>query len=140
MTPVVIDASAGVEIVGDGARGRALIGLLPPGAEGWVPELFYAEVFGALRRQLLVERIITEDQARVALGRLRRWHLHRASVRPLMESAWGYRHNVSAGDSFYLALADHLGADFLTEDHKLVSAPTFPSHINVLRLPKPASP
>lgn len=140
MTPIVIDASAGVEIVGDSARGRALIQLLPAGAEGWVPEHFYAEVFGALRRRLLVERIITDDQARVALDRLQRWHLHRASVRPLVESAWGYRHNVSAADSLYLALADHLGADFLTEDHRLVGAPTFPKYISVLHLPKPSSP
>ncbi len=32
MTPVVIDASAGVELVADTVRGRALRGLLPPDA------------------------------------------------------------------------------------------------------------
>ena len=53
MTLVVIDASAGVEIVCDTRRGRALARLLPVGAEGWVPEHFYSEVLGVLRWQLL---------------------------------------------------------------------------------------
>jgi hypothetical protein len=38
VTLVVIDASAGVEIVCDTRRGRALARLLPVEAEGWVPE------------------------------------------------------------------------------------------------------
>jgi predicted nucleic acid-binding protein len=32
-------------------------------------------------------------------------------------------------------LAEQLGASFLTDDHRLVQAPTFPSHVPVLRLP-----
>jgi predicted nucleic acid-binding protein len=56
VTAVVIDASAGVEIVGDTRRGRALARLLTADSEGWVPEHFYAEVLGVLRRRLLIER------------------------------------------------------------------------------------
>ena len=70
MTAVVIDASAGVEIVADTRRGRALARLVPAEAEGWVPEHFYAEVLGVLRRQLLIEKVITEPQATAALARL----------------------------------------------------------------------
>lgn len=136
MTAVVIDASAGVEIVGDTTRGRALIDLLPAGTEGWVPEHFYVEVIGALRRRLLVEKVINEDQARAAVARLPRWHLHQASVRPLVHAAWSYRHNIAAADAAYIALADHLGAALLTDDHELVGAPTFPRHLNILTLPK----
>lgn len=138
MTPVVIDASAGVEIVGDSRRGRALASLLPSDAEGWVPEHFYAEVVGALRRRLLIERIITEDQAKVAVARLERWHLHRASMRPLIGHAWSYRPNIAVADAFYVTLSEHLSAEFLTDDHKLIGAPTFPAHVRVLSLPKPA--
>lgn len=138
MTAVVIDASAGVEIVGDTRRGRALIDLLPADAQGWVPEHFYVEVIGALRRRLLVEQVISEEQARVAATRLQAWHLHRVSVRPLIDAAWGHRHNIAAADAVYVVLADHLGADLLTDDHKLVGAPTFPGRINVLRVPRPA--
>ncbi len=69
MTPVVIDASAGAEMVGRTRRGQALARLLPTDALGWVPEHFYAEVASVLRRQLLVEPRISETQAlRLSLG------------------------------------------------------------------------
>jgi hypothetical protein len=40
VSPVVIDASAGVELVVDTRRGRALRGLLSAGVLPWVPEIF----------------------------------------------------------------------------------------------------
>ena len=135
MSAVVIDASAGAEIVADTRRGRAFARLVPAGAEGWVPEHFYAEVLGVLRRQFLIEKVITEAQATAAVARLRRWHLHRASVAPLLDAAWTFRHNMTAADALYVSLAENLGAEFLTDDHKLVDGPTFPRHLNVLRLP-----
>ncbi|HEX9504938.1 MAG TPA: hypothetical protein VGA62_02920 [Acidimicrobiia bacterium] len=42
---------------------------MPPTAEGWVPEHFYAEVLAVLRRQFLIERVLTETQATAAVGR-----------------------------------------------------------------------
>jgi predicted nucleic acid-binding protein len=135
---VVVDASAGVQISLDTRRGRALAALIPSGAAAWVPEHFLVEVLAGLRRQLLIERAITADQADAARRRLERWNLRVASVRPFGNEAWGFRHNMSMGDAFYIALASHLGADFLTDDHKLVGAPTFPASINVLSLPKSA--
>ncbi len=134
MRAVVIDASAGVEIVGGGHRGRALARLIPVGAEGWVPEHFYAEVLGVLRRQLRAGVLKTEAEAAAAVGRLRTWHLHRASIAPLVDAAWVYRHNMTAADALYVALASSVGADFLTEDHRLADGPTFPRGVKVLRL------
>jgi predicted nucleic acid-binding protein len=90
VTSVVIDASAGAEIVADTRRGRALARLVPADAEGWVPEHFYAEVLAVVRRRLLIEQTITEAQATAAVGRLRVWHLHKASVAPLIDAAWAY--------------------------------------------------
>jgi predicted nucleic acid-binding protein len=75
VTPVVIDASAGVEILANTARGRRLARLLPTDAVGWVPEHFYVEVAGVLRHQSVVTRALTEEAASAALGRLDRWHL-----------------------------------------------------------------
>jgi hypothetical protein len=46
--PVVIDASAGVEILANTAHGRRLARLLPTDAVGWVPEHFYVEVAGVV--------------------------------------------------------------------------------------------
>jgi predicted nucleic acid-binding protein len=138
VTAVVIDASAGAEMVADTRRGRALARLVPADAEGWVPEHFYAEVLAVLRRRLVVERTINEAAARASVQRLESWHLRRASVPPLLDAAWAYRHNMTAADALYVALAEHLGAGFLTDDQNLVSGPTFPRSVTVLQLtPRP---
>ncbi len=42
---------------------------------------------------------------------------------------------MTAADALYVALAEHLDAAFLTADHSLVDGPTFPQHVQVLRLP-----
>lgn len=88
MTPVVIDASAGAEIISDTRRGQALSRLLPPDTEGWVPEHFYAEVLGLIRRRTVVRPDLTEAEGAEALRRLRAWRLHRASIRPALAEAW----------------------------------------------------
>lgn len=137
MSAVVIDASAGAEIIANTRRGRTLVGLIPEGSEGWVPEHFYAEVLGVIRRQLLIEKLIREEQATAAVARLRRWRLRHASVAPLVDAAWAYRHNMSAADALYVVLAEHVGADLLTDDHALADGPTFPKTVRVLRLPSP---
>jgi predicted nucleic acid-binding protein len=131
---VVIDASARVEIVANTRRGRALARLLPSDALGWVPEHFYAEVLGVVRRRLLVDEAISEDEANAAVARLQRWSLQRASVAPLIQDAWRYRHNLTAADAIYVALAEHLSASLLTDDQKLASAPTLPKTVPVLHL------
>lgn len=91
-----------------------------------MPEHFYAEVLAVLRRRSVIERDLPEAQAMAAVTRLRGWHLHRASISALIESASAYRHNMTAADALYVVLAEHLQADFLTDDRNLVEAPTFP--------------
>jgi predicted nucleic acid-binding protein len=135
MTPVVIDASAGAEIVTDTRRGAALLRLLPQGADPWVPEHFFAEVLAVIRRKTIVTHVLDEAQGREAAERLGAWQIRRASVRPLLGAAWSLRHNMSAADALYVVLAEQLSARFLTDDHNLVEAPTFPRTIKVLQLP-----
>lgn len=48
--PVVVDASAGVELVLASSIGQQLRGRLPAGYEEWVPEVYFAEVAATLRR------------------------------------------------------------------------------------------
>lgn len=134
MTPVVIDASAGAEIVTDTRRGMALLRLLPQDADPWVPEHFYAEVLALIRRKTIVTHALDEGQGREAAERLSAWRLRRASLRPLLRNAWSYRHNMTAADALYVVLAEQLSAHFLTDDDNLVEAPTFPRAVNVLRL------
>ena len=135
MTPVVIDASAGVEIVTDTARGRRLSALMPADAVGWVPQHFYVEVAGVIRHLTVVARTLPEAGALTALDRLQRWHLRQALVPPLLPLAWTFRHNMTMADAVYVALADELGACFLSDDQKLMNAAPFPSGVILLRLP-----
>jgi len=132
VTPVVIDASAGVELIADTTRGRALRTLLPVDAVPWVPETFYVEVGSVLRRWDL-NAVLTPEQISEALRQLAAWPLHVAQVRSLFADAWRHRKNLTFADATYVALAEHLDAEVLTDDHKLANAPTL--DVRMLRLP-----
>jgi predicted nucleic acid-binding protein len=132
VTPVVIDASVGVELVADTVRGRALRALLPQDAVPWVPETFFVEVGSVLRRWDL-NAILTPDQIGEALSQLRVWPLRIVQVRALFADAWRLRNNFTFADATYVALAEHLSAQLLTDDHNLANAPTL--SVPVLRLP-----
>jgi predicted nucleic acid-binding protein len=135
LTRVVVDASAGVEMLSATSRGRALARLLPHDAELWIPEHFYVEVLGVLRHQAVITKTLAAARAEQAVDRLRRWHLRQAAIAPLVADAWSRRHNMSAADAIYVALAEQLGAVLVTEDHRLIGAPTFPTSVRVLQLP-----
>lgn len=131
-TPVVIDASAAVELLARTDRGAALRALLPVAAVPWVPDgLFDAEVGSVLRRWDL-RSVLTPEQGTATALRMRTWQVRRASVRVLHDDAWALRHNVTYTDGLYVALAQRIGAALLTDDHKLAYAPTLP--IEVLHL------
>ena len=132
MTPVVIDASVGVELIADTTRGRALRSLLPADAVPWVPETFYVEVGSVLRRWDL-NAILTPEQIGEALRQLAAWPLRVAQVRSLFADGWRHRKNLTFADATYVALAEHLDAEVLTDDHKLANAPTLP--VRVLQVP-----
>ena len=74
MIPVVIDASAGVELVVDTVRGRALRRLLPIDAVPWAPDIFYVEVGTVLRRWDL-SGVLTPAQVGKAVHQLSTWPL-----------------------------------------------------------------
>jgi predicted nucleic acid-binding protein len=133
-TPVVIDASAGVELVADTIRGRAMRGLLPADAIPWVPEIFYVEC-GAVLRRWDLNRVLTREEITTAIDQLLAWPLRIAQIRPLFMDAWRQRANITLPDAVYVALAEHLGAPLLTDDHKLANTPNLPVH--ALRLSSP---
>lgn len=132
MRPVVIDASAGVELAADTIRGRALRTLLPTDAVPWVPEVFYVEC-GAVLRRWDLNRILTPDEIAKGLDELMAWPLRVTQVRGLFADAWRLRASITFADGLYVALAEHLDAPLLTDDHRLANAPNLP--VPVLHLP-----
>ena len=131
-TPVVVDASAGVEIALHTARGKTLARLLPADAATWAPEHYFAEVSSAMRRLEVVERRIDARTAAVALDEAARLVRRRVNVRRLLEEAWAHRFNITTGDALYVVVAKHLRCSLLTGDRRLAGAPKLP--VNVLYL------
>jgi predicted nucleic acid-binding protein len=125
LTPIVLDASAGVELALRTPIGRRLHVKLPAGAVTWVPEHYFVEAAAVLRR---LELHGTYDVVRVqlALDRLLAAPVRRVSIRPLVAEGWQLRHNLTVADALYIVVAKHLNAPLVTTDSKLAAAPTLP--------------
>jgi predicted nucleic acid-binding protein len=121
-TPIVVDASAGVELLLGTEAGETLRSRLPRPVVEWVPEIYFSEVAGALRRGEL-HGTLSAARAAVALDRLLTAPVRRVQVRSLLAEAWALRHNVVVNDALYVVLARHLDAPLVTADLALAGAP-----------------
>lgn len=119
-TPVVLDASAGVEILLLTPIGRRLLAKLPLDVEEWVPELYFAEVAAVLRRDV-IHRRYPLARVEVALRRLIMSPVRRVEVRPLLRETWSMRQNLTVADAVYVVMARHLGAPLATSDLHLAA-------------------
>ncbi|MDQ0613556.1 putative nucleic acid-binding protein [Microbacterium sp. W4I4] len=111
MSALVLDASAAVELVS--------------GELEWtVDGAFHAhagldiEVVSVLRRRALSD-YFSAHAARESLEVFGQLQIERHPVRHLLSRIWMLRHDVSAYDAGYVALAEALGVPLLTLDKKL---------------------
>ena len=126
MTELVLDASAGIEMITRTVTGRQLAALIPTAATLWVPDgLFDVEVLAVLRRWDL-NAVLSPSQVESSRMRLANLRLRRATVASLASRAWQLRDNITFPDACYVALAETLNCSLLTADHRLVAAPTLP--------------
>lgn len=125
MTPVVVDASAGVELALKTPIGHQLDAKMPGSSTVWVPEHYYAEATAVLRRHEISGRL-GSARVQVALDRLLAVPTRRVSVKPLIPEAWRLRHNLTIADGLYVVVAQHLGAELVTADMRLANAPGLP--------------
>ena len=86
------------------------------------PHLMPAEVANILRRAALAGEI-SEDSASMAHADLLAMGAALFPYAPLAERAWELRHNVTAYDAWYVALAEGLDAGLATLDVRLSLAP-----------------
>ena len=120
MTGYVVDASVAFEYLLKTPLGLAVAGTIE-GAALAAPELLDAEIVNVLRRAVLRGRL-EEERALMAIDDLALWPVERLPHREFARSAWQYRHNVSAYDAFYVAVADALALPLLTADGRLSRA------------------
>ena len=119
---MVVDASAVVEVLLQTERGiRIEERLFAPGETLHVPHLIDIEVAHAMRRAWL-QGLIDEVRAEEALDDLAAWLLVRYPHDLFLPRVWSLRHNVTAYDAVYVALAETLEVTLLTCDARLASS------------------
>jgi predicted nucleic acid-binding protein len=119
---IVLDASSVVDLLlSPSTIAPAWRRILGPDESLHAPQLLDLEVTQVLRRCVLA-RMLTAERAGQAVEALRMLRVTRYSHLPLLARVWQLRHNLTAYDAAYVALAEELGATLLTRDAKLASA------------------
>ena len=123
----VLDAGALVELLLRGPAADA-VGKAVRERELAAPVILDAEVLSALRG-LNRGGLLGAERAEFALSRLRTAPVQRMPVRSLLPIAWTLRHNLSAYDALYVALATALNCPLVTTDARLAAAPALPAEV-----------
>ena len=120
---IVLDASAAVDWLLQTGAGRRIETRMYAHSESLhAPHLLDLEVAQVLRR-LSAEGTLTTQRADEAIRDLLDLRLTRYAHSILLPRIWQHRHNLSAYDAAYVALAETLGATLITRDACLASAP-----------------
>lgn len=118
---IVVDASVIVEIVLRSETGnRMRTRLLHRSETLHAPHVIDLEVANALRR-CLARGDVDDRGGEAALVTLGYVQIERHPHQPLLERIWRFRHNLTAYDAAYLALAERLDVPLLTRDSGLAS-------------------
>lgn len=119
---IVVDASAVLEVLLQTPAGaRVSRRIFAPGVTLHAPHLLDVEVAQVLRRYAR-SGAISSDRGAEALADLADLPISRYPHFVLLPRIWQLRHNVTAYDAAYLALAEALDAPLLTRDRALASA------------------
>jgi predicted nucleic acid-binding protein len=119
---IVLDASAAVDWLLQTAVGRRIEErIFSHGESLHAPHLLDLEVAQVLRR-LVRELTVTAQRAEQAIEDLLSLRVTRYPHFVFLPDIWRLRHNFSAYDAAYLALAEKLGATLITRDARLASA------------------
>ena len=118
---VVVDASAVVAaLVDSGPNGRWAESLLA--SDLAAPHLLPVEVANVLRRAADAGEV-TEDVASLAHADLLDLRIELVSYDTVAARTWELRHNLTAYDAWYVAVAELLDAPLATLDQRLVASP-----------------
>ena len=85
------------------------------------PHSLGVEVVQGFRR-LVSSGECSEAIAQRAIWNVNRLHIDRFPFEPFANRVWELRHNVTAHDAWYVAIAERLGVPVVTTDRRLASA------------------
>jgi predicted nucleic acid-binding protein len=119
--PGVVDASALVETLLQTHR-AATAGDALRDLDLYAPAHLDAELLSALFG-LIRAGAVDEQRAHLAIRRLRQLDLERVPIDVLALDALALRHNLSAYDALYVALARRLRCSLVTADRRIAAAP-----------------
>jgi predicted nucleic acid-binding protein len=129
---IVLDASALLEFALGTTRGKTIGRRLADCSLSLhAPHLIDAEVMHVLRR-LDRQGEISREEAKSAVRCFRELDIERHAHTDLLDRVWQLRHNVSAYDALYLALAEALDAVIFTCDDKFANAPASKDRIELV--------
>lgn len=119
---IVLDASAVLDGLLDAMNHTHIAAMLTGVSESLAaPDLIDVEILSVMRRWER-RRDITGLRARQALDDLQTLPVVRYPARALLERAWQLRHNLTAYDAQYVALAQALDAKLMTTDERMAEA------------------
>ncbi len=129
---IVVDASAALEVLLNTAAGLQLSErLFAPGETLHAPHLLDLEVAQVLRRYALAGEL-GHGRAQQALEDFLDLPITRYPHGVFLPRIWELRHNLTAYDAAYLALAEALPAPLITRDASLAAAPGHTARIEVM--------
>ena len=130
---IVLDASAAIDWLLQTAVGQQIeTRIYSRGESLHAPHLLDLEVAQVLRR-LVREAAISAQRADHALQDLLNLRVTRYAHFVFLPQIWRLRHNLSAYDAAYVALAEKLGATLITRDTRLSATCPRDAHRIVLR-------
>ncbi len=118
---IVCDASAWIEVLIRTPTAKTIDNrLFTPGETLHAPHLLDVEVTHVIRRYT-ANGDITAERGRAALADLANLPVRRYPHVALLPRIWALRHNFTAYDAAYVALAEALGAVLVTRDARLAA-------------------
>ncbi len=129
---IVVDASALLEaLLRTPAAPAVEERLFDAGHTLHAPHLIDVEVAQVLRRYAATKQV-EPGRCRDALIDLLDFPIHRYPHDVLLPRVWELRHNLTAYDAAYVALAEALDAPLLTRDRRLATAPGHRAQIDLV--------
>lgn len=129
---IVVDASAALEVLlSTAAATRVGERLFAAGETLHAPHLIDLEVAQVLRRYAVAGEL-GHDRAQQALDDFLDLPIIRYPHNVFLPRIWELRHNVTAYDAAYIALAEVLPAPLVTRDASLAAAPGHTARVEVI--------